>query len=254
MLSEKRWQGMTVLYLAVLVMLSLIAGMLLAGIIAHIPNVRFTPTGLTLTKLVCAVAGFQGAAIVWVHFFLRKNGVTWGEGFGFDRRNYGQCIGLAFAFLPVAIGGQLLFGKLSESFLLWLHSVLHWEWLKPAKQQAVELLQMEWPLSLIILQGLVALVVAPVAEELLFRGVLYQAVKQRSHPVVALWLSAFLFGLIHFYPVGFVSLLFLAVLLVAIYEKTKNLLAPILLHSLFNTVNFVLIVTQPKWADELLKP
>ncbi len=244
---------MTVLFLGVLVLLSLIAGLLLAGIITNLPNVRFTPNGLTLTKLACAVLGFQGAAILWVHFFLRKNGITWGEGFGFARRNYGQCIITALTCLPLAIGGQVFFGKISESFLLWLHGRLHWAWLKPSMQQSVQLLQEQWPVSLIILQGLAVLVIAPVAEELLFRGVLYQAIKQRSHPYAALWTTAFLFAMIHFYPVGFLALIFLAVLLVAVYERTKNLLAPILLHSLFNTVNFILIVSHPKWAEDLLK-
>jgi hypothetical protein len=118
-----------VLFLGILVLLSLTGGILLAGTIGNIPNARFSPNGLTLIKLLCVVLGFQGAAIVWVHFFLRKHGITWGEGFGFARRNYGQCIVTALALLPLAIAGQLFFGKLSESFLLWLHGHLHWAWL-----------------------------------------------------------------------------------------------------------------------------
>lgn len=253
MLSDKRWQGLMVLFLGVLVLLSLIGGILLAGIIGNIPNARFTPNGLTLTKLLCAVLGFQGAAIVWVHFFLRQQGITWGEGFGFARRNYGHCILTALALLPLAIAGQLFFGKLSESFLLWLHGHLHWAWLKPSMQETVELLREQWPVSLIVIQGIVALIVAPIAEELLFRGVLYQAIKQRGRPYAAIGVTAFLFAMIHFYPVGFLALIFLAVLLVAAYERTRNLLAPILLHAFFNSVNFALIVTNPKWAQDLLK-
>ena len=37
--------------------------------------------------------------------------------------------------------------------------------------------------------------------------------------------------------------------LVALYEWTKNLLAPILLHAMFNAVNFALIVAHPQWSD-----
>ena len=253
MLSDKRWQGSMVLFLGVLVMLSLIAGILLAGIIGNIPNVRFTPNGLTLMKLLCAVLGFQGAAIVWIHFFLRMHGVTWGEGFGFARANHGQCFLIALVLLPIAIAGQLFLGKLSESFLVWLHGQLHWAWLKPSAQGAVELLREQWPVSLIVIQAIVTLIVAPVAEELLFRGVLYQALKQRGRPFAAVAITAFLFAMIHFYPVGFLTLILLAVLLVAAYERTKNLLAPILLHAFFNSFNFALIVTNPKWAEDLLK-
>jgi len=54
--------------------------------------------------------------------------------------------------------------------------------------------------------------------------------------------------------VGFLSLIFLSMMLVFVYERTKNLFAPILLHSLFNTVNFVIIVAKPRWAEGLFNP
>jgi hypothetical protein len=103
------------------------------------------------------------------------------------------------------------------------------------------------------LQGVVAMALAPLAEEVLFRGVLYTALKQHGHRQLAVWTSALLFATIHFYPVGLLSLIFLAVLLVVVYERTKNLFAPILLHSLFNAVNFAFIVAHPKWAQDLFK-
>ena len=241
------------LLLGILVLLSLTGGILLALIITHLPNVRLTPNDKALVTLVATVLGFQGAAIVWVHFFLRKHEISWGEGFGFAHRNFGQCVIIVLLALPVVLAGVVVLGKASEWVLLELHGHLRWEWLKPQSQSAVQLLQEQWPVSLVALQGFVALVVAPVAEELLFRGVLYQAIKQRSHRQAALWITAILFAMIHFYPVGFLSLIFLAVILVFVYERTKNLFAPILLHSLFNTVNFILIVTQPKWAQDLFK-
>lgn len=254
MLSEKRWESMQVLMLGMLVLLSLIGGGLLAGMVNQLAKPYLTTNNAALVTLVISVLAFQGAALIWVHFFLRKHEVGWGEAFGFSRHNYFQCVFAAVMALPLALGGMLALGFFSDWALRSLHEQLHWKWLKPELQPAVQLLQKQWPAHLIAVQGLVAMVIAPIAEEILFRGILYTTIKQRGHRFAALWITGFLFALIHFYPVGFLSLVFLAIVLVALYEWTKNLLAPILLHALFNAVNFALIVTQPKWADKFFQP
>src|SRR5687767_11947773 len=136
MLSEKRWQGPTVLLLGILVLLSLTGGVLLALILTHLPNLRLSPNGRALTTLVATVLGFQGAAIVWVHFFLKKHEISWGEGFGFAQRNYGQCVIIVLLALPVVLTGMVVLGKASEWVLLELHGQLQWKWLKPQSQSA----------------------------------------------------------------------------------------------------------------------
>ena len=243
-----------VLVLGVLVLLSLIAGVLLAAIVNQLARPHLTQNGSALLTLVITVLGFQGTALIWVHFFLMKHDVTWGEAFGFSRRNYLQCLATAAAALPIALAGMFLLGLVSDTALRAAYERVHWRWLEPEMQPAVQLLQKQWPAHLIAIQALVAIVIAPVAEEILFRGILYTTIKQRGHQVAAIWVTSTLFALIHFYPVGFLSLIFLAVMLVVLYERTKNLLASILLHALFNAVNFVLIVTQPKWAEKLFQP
>jgi membrane protease YdiL (CAAX protease family) len=50
-----------------------------------------------------------------------------------------------------------------------------------------------------------------------------------------------LFALIHFNFAIFLPLQLLAVILVWVYERTDNLLAPIAAHATFNAVNFILI-------------
>jgi membrane protease YdiL (CAAX protease family) len=83
-----------------------------------------------------------------------------------------------------------------------------------------------------------AVVVAPVTEELLFRGILYPFVKQQGHPGLALWGTAILFGALHLNLMTFVPLTFLGLVLAWLYDTTDNLLAPIFGHSLFNLANF----------------
>ena len=48
---------------------------------------------------------------------------------------------------------------------------------------------------------------APVAEELLFRGILYPAIKQAGFPRLALWGTSLLFAAMHMNLVTFVPLL-----------------------------------------------
>jgi membrane protease YdiL (CAAX protease family) len=88
-------------------------------------------------------------------------------------------------------------------------------------------------------------VLAPVAEEFIFRGTLYPFIKQLGWPKLALVGVSFLFALIHLNAPTFVPLFVLALAFTWLYEKTDCLLAPIAAHSLFNTANLVILFLQP---------
>jgi membrane protease YdiL (CAAX protease family) len=89
--------------------------------------------------------------------------------------------------------------------------------------------------------GVFAACLAPVGEEFIFRGVLYPFVKQLGWPRLALFSVSFLFALIHFDVATFLPLFMLALALTWLYEKTDNLLAPILVHALFNGSNLIML-------------
>ena len=252
MLSEKHWQPIQVVLLGCLVLLSLSGGVILSLIVNHVGKPHLTAHGLSLLMLVIMVLAFQGGAIVWVHFFLKNQSITWGEAFGFRRGNVLECAVWALLALVVVFVGVAALGTASQILFTWLHEHLHWNWLKPELQAPVQLLQQQkWPAHLLAVQAITTVLIAPIGEELLFRGILYTAIKQRGRPQMALWVTAVLFALIHFSPVNVLSLLFLAIVLTALYEKTKNLLAPILLHGAFNGIMFVLIVTHPQWTEKV---
>ena len=77
-----------------------------------------------------------------------------------------------------------------------------------------------------------------------FRGILYPAIKQSGWPQLALWGTSLFFALTHANVATFLPLTFFAMLLVFLYERTGNLLAPILTHSLFNAANYCALVFQ----------
>jgi membrane protease YdiL (CAAX protease family) len=96
-----------------------------------------------------------------------------------------------------------------------------------------------------------AIVLAPVAEEFIFRGVLYPFIKQQGWPRAAFIGVSALFAFIHFDAATFIPLFALALVLTWIYEKTDCLLASITAHSLFNTTNVVVLYFMPQINDWL---
>jgi membrane protease YdiL (CAAX protease family) len=253
MLLEKRWQPASLTVLGALVLLSWAGAILLSAMIGILAKGRLGSNTTALVMLVVGVIGFQGVALIWVHWFLKLHAVTWREAFGFSRRNYDRCIFIVLILLPLVLLFVFALSRISQLALEHLHAIVHWRWLKPQPQAPVELLQNAWPAHIIALQAIMTLFIAPFSEEILFRGILYTAIKQRGHRLLALGVTSFVFALIHAYPVGFLSLAFLALVLAALYEWTRNLFASILLHVLFNTVNFILIVTHPAWAEKLFQ-
>lgn len=108
----------------------------------------------------------------------------------------------------------------------------------PYKEQPIiRALRNEYTSGLLFQMDLAALVVAPVAEEFFFRGVLYRSLRQKMGVPWALLVSGFIFAVFH----GDISLLapltVAGIALGAMYEKTQSLVTPIAGHMLFNFIN-----------------
>jgi membrane protease YdiL (CAAX protease family) len=192
--------------------------------------------GPSVSQMIVAALSLQGAALILIPHFLREQGLGWREAFGFaNNRRHAIMLGviLACVFLPLGMGLQWLSGQV----MVHLPRLQ----LKPTEQESVQTLQMAvtW-FNRLALAG-VTIVLAPAAEEMLFRGILYPAIKQAGFPRLALWGTALLFAAIHLNLVTFVPLMVLALGLTLLYERTDNLWAPITAHALFNAMNFVIL-------------
>lgn len=123
------------------------------------------------------------------------------------------------------------------------------DWLRDqmgvADQQAVvkAFSEMDSPLMLGLL-SFMAVIVAPITEEIIFRGYLYPVAKHYSGRLPALLFSSIVFAAIHQSTIAFLPLLFLALVLAISYELTGSILAPISIHILFNSMTVMAQVAQ----------
>lgn len=189
------------------------------------------PTGVLRTM--GATLTFQGAVVVMLWFFTRKHLVTWREAFGLNLHpGRAALLGVtvALAFVPVALGLQAGTLKLAE--LLHVHL---------PEQNAVTMLKIADTFPDRAALGFMAIIAAPVAEEGLFRGVFYPALRRHGFPNAALWVTSLAFALIHGNVQIFIPLVILALVLTKLYDKTGNLLACIACHATFNAFNFVML-------------
>lgn len=102
-------------------------------------------------------------------------------------------------------------------------------------QKVVEKL-LRQPAYIVALTTLAVAVVAPIGEEIFFRGFVYQGLKSHMPVWAAAIVSSAFFGAVHFNLVHFMALFVLGLALVWIFERTGSLTAPIVAHGVNNAV------------------
>ncbi len=238
-------------------LVSLCLGLTIIGLLQKAGFAAFQPPAGSGAVLVGTLA-FQGATWVLIPFFLRQHQVNWRDAFALHRmelnRAWFPAVPVVITFLPVA----WLLQYVSTSIL----TKMGWP---PESETAVTVLTGAQTWWLRIYLGVFTVAIGPVAEEFIFRGVLFPFVKQfrwpkltrfirqlgwpklawflrqRAWRMLAWFGVSFLFALIHWDAAAFASLFLLALVLTWLYEKTDSLLAPITGHALFNAVNLVLL-------------
>ena len=180
---------------------------------------------------------YQGVTLVAVGVFLRMHRTTWSEAFGFTTQRLVRTLVLAVLATAIVLPIMLGLGRVSQ---LVLEGMGH----SAEVQQSVKSFQSTETLGQQIFFVIVTVLVAPVLEEVLFRGILYPSIKQAGFPKIALWSTSIIFALSHANAMAFVSLLFMAVILVFLYETTENLLAPFVTHALFNATNVAFLLRE----------
>lgn len=190
-------------------------------------------------SILIATLSFQGVTWLLMALFFWMQGIRVRDGLGLTKKNFALApllaIGTLILVLPAA--WALQYGS------IWLMEKMHW---KPETEAAVSLLTGANSKPEQIYLGIFAVVLAPVAEEFIFRGVLFTFIKQLGFSKTA-WLGvSLLFAFIHGDVAIFIPLFGLSLVLTWLYEMTDSLLASIFTHALFNAANLVLLTYVPQ--------
>ena len=190
MLSQKPWRAEAVIQLVAGVFVCLCLGVVTAGLLQQ-AGVAASNRRTALANILLATLSFQGAAWVLIFFFLKLHEVDWRDAFGFRNANLKKSLLLAAGALALVVAGGAVPATLSRC----------WRWKKSAGRRKTsapsKLLANAKSVWMRAYLGFFAVVLAPVAEEFIFRGVLFPFVKQLGWPQLA-WVGvSFLFALIH---------------------------------------------------------
>ena len=210
--------------------------------------------GLTTTderfySFVIGSVCFQFVGLILAHVFLRAHEVTWPEFLGLKLPNCRRAVIVGLGVAVLAVPVALLVNELSRIVVTSMTG-------SAEMQPTMKVLQVSVSLPQRILFGVTAIVLAPLIEEILFRGILYRTLQQLGYPRVGLYGSSILFGLIHSNLVTLLPLTCLALVFALLYDRTNNLMSSIAAHSLFNAVNFFSFIHQEeieRWLQETLR-
>ena len=89
-----------------------------------------------------------------------------------------------------------------------------------------------------IFSFLTIVVLAPILEELLFRGIILEAFLKNYSPWKAIIWSAFIFGIAHFNPWQIIGASLAGILIGWAYVKTNSLIPGIMIHFVNNLISF----------------
>lgn len=186
----------------------------------------------SLLQLISTLVIYGGTlgAVVLIN---RNQDGTWESAFGVGRRQRRTLLlapMLYLTFFPILL-------ITSWAYHLLLEQVFG---LELDIQEAAKLILQEssWTKLLFIL---LAVVGAPLYEEILFRGLLFPYIAQRAGTAPAILLVSLLFALLHFHLASFVPLGLLSAVLCFTYWRTGSLWPGIGMHAIFNAVSILLL-------------
>lgn len=179
--------------------------------------------------------------VLFAYFTFRSPGSAFSEDFLFKKWRFLYCFegfGLAmFLFIPL-----LIIGAVSYFILEFLKKNLGPEWsqlfdLYPNIQEY--LLKMDWVGFGVV--AVIAVFVAPVVEEIVFRRVLFGYLKRKVNMVLAVIITSVFFAMIHMNLVGFFTLFVLGVIFQSLVIFHKSLFPAIFYHSAHNFLSMLVL-------------
>ena len=209
---------------------TVLATLLLLYVLASFSGSFFYADQIPAAQLAIALA-VNATVLTLIAILGYRRGNSWKSGFGMGFR---QLAKLRFAPLfYLATLPALLLATQASSWVLELLTG------KETELQKVAQVMTEGSPWLRIAYALVAIVVAPLFEEIMFRGLLFPYLVKRNGLVGGTAMVSLIFAAMHFHLPSFIPLALLSVGLCLAYWRTGSLWVSIGMHALFNTVSIL---------------
>lgn len=168
--------------------------------------------------------------------FFMWRGFSVARTFGFDRIGWRTVIAPGLVMLVAVYPLVVIFSSISRKVL--------GDETRP--DPTILFIQSNPSVGTLWLAGVLIVIVAPFVEEYLFRGLLYTTARQFAGRFAGLVATSVLFSAVHLNPSGFISLVLLSAALTLAYERTGSLWAPIVMHMVFNGVQYAVVLMFPQ--------
>jgi membrane protease YdiL (CAAX protease family) len=222
-LIGRAWSGPAI---ASLLLLLFSAYVVLAGLVQFV--------GLTDTQqLLFQTIGFHWFGLLFIAGHARALNTNWSVLYGLCGNAFGrlkQIVANYLGMIVVVIVGALGWGVLLKQLGI-----------EAEMQDVATLILGAEPFALKIYLIFLAVVLAPVCEEFLFRGILFPSIARLTSVKTAALLVSLLFAGIHLYLPGFVPFALLSLCLCYAYWRTGSLWVNIGMHTLFNGINLAIM-------------
>jgi membrane protease YdiL (CAAX protease family) len=172
--------------------------------------------------------------------WMRMRRLEPGEMFGIRQLPLARAVLFGASSLALVYGAMLVVRYFVQEMLF------EGSWPDNSSQEPVETFRASGGFFFKLILGIAAVVIAPVAEETIFRGFLYGVTKRFSERWFAAIFTSLVFACVHRHVGSTVPLFTLAMGFSIAYEVTGCLLVPIAMHSLFNMLNLALLMFAPQ--------
>ena len=220
----------------------LIAGWVLATIVTIGLNLVFADKPELLSRDAQTLLGMILHALVQIFMVvclishLKKNSIATSQALSQSTSSPTNRFATALACLVLAI-------PVTWAAKVYSLPLLEWAGFTQEDQQSILFLADDHaPIFLKATLVFIAVVVAPITEEIFFRGVLLPVLGQKLGLLRAIIYSSLFFALIHFHIPAVLPLFVLAVYLCLAYCMTRSIMVPIFMHMLFNTITILGLV------------
>ena len=187
-----------------------------------------------LTVLQGLVFYLAGTLLVAAWLLWKK--ISWSSAFGISIWRLPQ---------SAAQGVVLLLGTMPILFFYTLiyHVGLKFFGQEPSLQDVAFAISEETSAVMRVYFFVLAVVIAPCFEEILFRGIAMPVLAKRIGASAAVLITSVIFAILHWHVPSLVPLFILSIGLSLAYIYTESLLVPMVMHSLFNFVSVTFLFT-----------